>query len=66
MSGKKVAVAVLVSGGGTNLQAILDAEKRGELPHAEVKAVVSSRADAGRSRTPSRAWGRRSSCSRGS
>ncbi len=46
MSGKKVAVAVLVSGGGTNLQAILDAEKRGELPHAEVKAVVSSRADA--------------------
>ena len=46
MSGKKVAVAVLVSGGGTNLQAILDAEKRGELTHAEVKAVVSSRADA--------------------
>ena len=46
MSGKKIAVAVLVSGGGTNLQAILDAEKRGELPHAEVKAVVSSRADA--------------------
>lgn len=45
MSGKKVAVAVLVSGGGTNLQAILDAQKRGELPHAEVKAVISSRAD---------------------
>lgn len=43
---KKVAVAVLVSGGGTNLQAILDAEARGELPHAEVKVVVSSRADA--------------------
>ena len=43
---KKVAVAVFVSGGGTNLQAILDAEARGELPHAEVKVVVSSRADA--------------------
>ena len=43
---KKIAVAVLVSGGGTNLQAILDAEARGELPHAEVKVVVSSRADA--------------------
>lgn len=42
----KIAVAVLVSGGGTNLQAILDAQKRGELPHAEVKAVISSRADA--------------------
>ena len=42
----KIAVAVLVSGGGTNLQAILDAERRGELPHAEVKVVVSSRADA--------------------
>lgn len=43
---KKIAVAVLVSGGGTNLQAILDAEARGELPHAKVKVVVSSRADA--------------------
>ena len=43
---KKIAVAVLVSGGGTNLQAILDAEARGKLPHAEVKVVVSSRADA--------------------
>ena len=42
----KIAVAVLVSGGGTNLQAILDAERRGELSHAEVKVVVSSRADA--------------------
>lgn len=42
----KIAVAVLVSGGGTNLQAILDAQNRGELPHAEVKAVISSRADA--------------------
>lgn len=43
---EKVAVAVLVSGGGTNLQAILDAERRGEMPSAEVKTVISSRPDA--------------------
>ncbi|MDR2098228.1 MAG: phosphoribosylglycinamide formyltransferase [Spirochaetaceae bacterium] len=35
-------VAVLVSGGGTNLQAIIDAKARGELPHAELALVVSS------------------------
>ncbi len=34
--------AVLVSGGGTNLQAILDAEKAGRLPHAEISLVVAS------------------------
>lgn len=34
---------MLVSGGGTNLQAILDAERRGELPHAGVSLVVSSK-----------------------
>lgn len=38
-----VRVAILVSGGGTNLQAILDAEQRGELPHAQVSLVLSSR-----------------------
>ncbi len=42
----KARVAVLVSGGGTNLQAILDASARGELPHAEIALVVSNRADA--------------------
>lgn len=36
-------VAVLVSGGGTNLQAMLDAAARGELPHADFALVVSSR-----------------------
>lgn len=36
-------VCVLVSGGGTNLQAILDAAGRGELPHAHIALVVSSR-----------------------
>ena len=35
-------VAVLVSGGGTNLQAILDAFARGELPHAEIALVLSN------------------------
>ena len=35
-------VAVLVSGGGTNLQAILDAQAAGKLPHAEVALVVSN------------------------
>ena len=34
--------AVLVSGGGTNLQAILDASKAGELPEAQICAVISS------------------------
>ena len=33
--------AVLVSGGGTNLQALLDASARGEIPHAEIALVVS-------------------------
>jgi len=36
-------VAILVSGGGTNLQAILDAAARGELPSAELALVVSDR-----------------------
>lgn len=36
-------IAVLVSGGGTNLQAILDSEARGEIPHGKVSLVVASR-----------------------
>lgn len=39
-------VAVLVSGGGTNLQALLDAKDRGELPNVEFALVVSNNADA--------------------
>ena len=35
-------VAVLVSGGGTNLQALLDAEKRGELGPGHISCVISS------------------------
>ena len=38
--------AVLVSGGGTNLQALIDASARGEMPHVELALVVSSNADA--------------------
>ena len=38
-----VRTAVLVSGGGTNLQALLDAGARGELPHCEIALVVSSK-----------------------
>lgn len=40
---KKARIAVLVSGGGTNLQALIDAEKRGELPDGEIVLVVGSR-----------------------
>ena len=38
--------AVLVSGGGTNLQALIDAAARGEIPHGEIALVVSNRAGA--------------------
>ena len=38
--------AVLVSGGGTNLQAIIDAKKAGLLPHVNLAVVLSSQADA--------------------
>ena len=38
--------AVLVSGGGTNLQALIDTSARGEMPHVELALVVSNRADA--------------------
>ena len=42
----KARVAVLVSGGGTNLQAILDAQAAGKIPHGEVVLVVSNRTGA--------------------
>lgn len=35
-------IAVLVSGGGTNLQALLDAQSRGEIANGEIAAVISS------------------------
>ncbi|MBR6633785.1 MAG: phosphoribosylglycinamide formyltransferase [Clostridia bacterium] len=39
---KKTRIAVFVSGGGTNLQALIDAEKRGELPSGEIALVLSN------------------------
>ncbi len=42
----KSKIAVLVSGGGTNLQALIDAQKRGELGNGEITCVISSKADA--------------------
>ena len=44
MAQKKI--AVLVSGGGTNLQALIDAEKRGDLVGGKLTAVISSKAGA--------------------
>ena len=41
---RKANIAVLVSGGGTNLQAILDAEAAGILSSGSVKLVVSNKA----------------------
>ena len=35
-------IAVLVSGGGTNLQALIDAQGRGEIINGSIAAVVSS------------------------
>ncbi|MBQ2976734.1 MAG: phosphoribosylglycinamide formyltransferase [Clostridia bacterium] len=40
---KKTRIAVLVSGGGTNLQALIDAQQRGELGGGEIAAVISSK-----------------------
>ncbi|MBR1781408.1 MAG: phosphoribosylglycinamide formyltransferase [Oscillospiraceae bacterium] len=39
-------IAVLVSGGGTNLQALIDAKGRGEIPNGVFAAVISSSPDA--------------------
>ena len=42
----KTRIAVLVSGGGTNLQALIDAQSRGELGGGEIVSVISSKAGA--------------------
>lgn len=39
-------IVVLVSGGGTNLQALIDAEKNGEIKGGKITCVISSKADA--------------------
>lgn len=40
---KKARIAVCVSGGGTNLQALIDAAGRGEIPHGELTLVISNK-----------------------
>lgn len=39
---RKTKIAVFVSGGGTNLQALIDAEKRGEIPSGKIELVLAS------------------------
>lgn len=43
---KKIKIAVLISGGGTNLQALIDAEKSGIIKSGEISLVISSKEDA--------------------
>lgn len=38
-------IVALVSGGGTNLQALIDAEKRGEIKGGKITCVISSKPD---------------------
>ena len=42
----KARIAVFVSGGGTNLEALLCAQERGEIPHGEIVLVCASNASA--------------------
>ena len=42
----KTKIAVLVSGGGTNLQALIDAQQKGMFGEGEITAVISSKAGA--------------------
>ena len=39
----KTKIAVLVSGGGTNLQALIDEQNRGNIPHGEIVLVISNK-----------------------
>ena len=39
---KKARIAVFVSGGGTNLEALLKAQERGDIPHGEIVLVCAS------------------------
>lgn len=42
----KAKIAVLVSGGGTNLQALIDAQRSGIIKSGEISLVISNKADA--------------------
>lgn len=39
-------IAVLVSGGGTNLQALIDAQNRGEIKNGKITCIIASNPDA--------------------
>ena len=43
---RKANIAVLVSGGGTNLQALIDAEKSGIIENGTIVLVISNKAGA--------------------
>ena len=43
---KRARIAVLVSGGGTNLEALLNAQEAGKIPHGEIVLVLSGTAGA--------------------
>ena len=45
-SGMKARIAVLVSGGGTNLQALIDAQDKGIIKSGEIVLVISNKAGA--------------------
>ena len=40
---REVRIAVLVSGGGTNLQALIDAQKKGEIHSGKISLVISNK-----------------------
>jgi phosphoribosylglycinamide formyltransferase-1 len=47
LSEARFQVAILVSGGGSNMEALIRAERAGQLPYVTITTVISSRADAG-------------------
>ena len=46
MTGQKVKIAVLVSGGGTNLQALIDKQQSGVISSGEISLVISNNSNA--------------------
>ena len=46
MSGQKQKIAICVSGGGTNLQAIIDKVNDGTIRNTEISIVISNKPDA--------------------
>ncbi len=46
MTGKKAKIAVMVSGGGTNLQALINAQNNGIITSGKIELVISDKSDA--------------------